>query len=234
MKRKAVCFVDDDADEVSRFRTFMRDHYIVGAGTTLARAIDELQDQRVKKPDIFLLDLYYGPETTEAMRARIDALDEELSDSERKMRELLVEAGQSPQGGFDLSEEIRSRFPRVPRAFFSRKAFLEDALRAQDEGLPVLEKPDSHAADTGATKKERYDAAFERHAVEIARWLDRKINLNTWWVRHREKLGSFAMGFFFFLLKVGWDIWKGNAQFYEMGIWFVLLCIASYVLFFRG
>jgi len=38
----------------------MKDHYIVGAGPTLDKALAELEEQRVKKPDLFLLDLYYG------------------------------------------------------------------------------------------------------------------------------------------------------------------------------
>jgi len=58
--KKAVCFVDDDADELHRFSEFMKDHYIVGAGPTLDKALAELEEQRVKKPDLFLLDLYYG------------------------------------------------------------------------------------------------------------------------------------------------------------------------------
>lgn len=236
MKRKAVCFVDDDGDEVRRFREFMRDHYIVGAGTTLVKALDELHEQRVGKPDLFLLDLYYGPETSAAMREEIATLDEQLSAREAEMRELLDRAGQSQQGGFNLADEVQRTHPGVPCVFFSRKAFLEDALRAQDRGLPVLQKPDPDANDGDAAKSARYDSAFKRHAVHIARSLDRKITLNTWWVRNRQKVESFAMGFFFFLLKVGWDFWKGDAHVLAALIWFVslgLFVVAGYGLFFK-
>ncbi len=177
--KKAVCFVDDDADELDRFRVSMQNDYIVGAGPTLDKAMDELRAQRVKKPDLCLLDLYYGPHTNEAKRAEIGALDGQLSALEAKMRALLVEAGQSPQGGFDLAGEVQKRFPGIPRVFFSRKAFLEDALRAQKEGLPLLEKPDPTAEDIGATEKEQKDLAFQRHSEQIRRFLDGRINLNT-------------------------------------------------------
>lgn len=232
--KKAVCFVDDDADELDRFRVSMQNDYIVGAGPTLDKAIDELRAQRVKKPDLCLLDLYYGPHTNEAKRAEIGALDGQLSALEAKMRALLVEAGQSPQGGFDLAGEVQKRFPGIPRVFFSRKAFLEDALRAQKEGLPLLEKPDPTAEDIGATEKERKDSAFQRHAEQIRRFLDGRINLNTWWVRNRQKVESFATGFFFFFVKIVWDLFKGNTHVTEVFIWVGLLLVACYALFFRN
>lgn len=232
--KNAVCFVDDDAEELSRFHETMNDHYIVGAGTTLDNALDELKAQRVKKPDLFLLDLYYGPQTNTAKRAEIADLDDQLAALERKMRALLIEAGQSPQGGFDLAGEAQKRFPGIPRVFFSRKAFLEDALRAQKEGLPLLEKPDPSADEIGATEKERKDEAFKRHAEQIGRWLDGRINLNTWWVRNRQKVESFATGFFFFFVKIIWDFSKGNAHLTELFVWTGLLLIACYALFFKN
>jgi hypothetical protein len=232
--KKAVCFVDDDADELRRFRVSMQDHYILGAGPTLDKATDELQAQRVKVPDLFLLDLYYGPHTNEAKRAEIAALDGQLSALEAKMRALLVEARQSPQGGFDLAGEVHKRFPGVPRVFFSRKAFLEDALRAQKDGLPLLQKPDATADDIAATEKDSKDAAFKRHAEQIRRSLDERINLNTWWVRNRQKVESFSTGFFFFFVKIVWDLFKGNTHSTELLVWVGLLIVACYALFFRN
>jgi hypothetical protein len=232
--KKAVCFVDDDAEELERFRESTKEHHIVGAGTTLDKALDELRAQRVKRPDLFLLDLYYGPHTNEAKRAEISALDGQLTALEAKMRALLVEAGQSPQGGFDLAGEVHKRFPGIPRVFFSRKAFLEDALRAQKEGLPLLEKPDPNADDTGVTEKERKDSASKRHADQIKRFLDGRIDLNTWWVRNRQKVESFATGFFFFFVKIVWDLFKGNTHSAELLVWVGLLVVACYALFFRN
>ena len=52
---KSVCFVDDDKDEIRRFRQFMGDRYIVGTGTTLDDALQDLKNRKVRKPDLFVL-----------------------------------------------------------------------------------------------------------------------------------------------------------------------------------
>lgn len=96
----------------------------------------------------------------------------------------------------------------TPRIFFSRKAFLQDALRAHENGLSVLEKPDPDEVDQHTPNP--YDSAFRRNGEQLARYLDRIIARNGWWRRNREFLGGFATGFFFFLLKLALDLWKGQ------------------------
>jgi hypothetical protein len=203
--KKAVCFVDDDPDEIDRFRKSMKDRYIVGAGVTLEEALAELKQQGIKKPRLFLLDLYYGPQADQRLRAKIAEKDEKLTQAENEVRALLLEAKISHNQGFSLSEEVGKQFRGVPQAFFSRKAFLEDALAAQRRGLPLLEKPDPAVGDKGDIK-ERYDAAFERSRDQIAEWIDSMIRKNTFWVRYRQYIEGFVMGFFFFLVKVVWDL----------------------------
>jgi|SRR5450631_1034977 CheY-like chemotaxis protein len=217
---KSICFVDDDKDEVRRFRETMSQRYIVGAGATLDEALDDIQNRRVGKPDLFLLDLYYGPHTEEAMRAKIAAADEKLSRMEAEVRALLTEAKQSPDGGFNLAEEAQKRYSGIPCVLFSRKAFLGDALRAYEKKLPILEKPDPDDNDKGS-QSERYDSALRRHSDQIAMSLNKTINLNTWWVRNRQRVEGFSTGFFFFLLKIGLDVWKGAAHAVAAVIWIV-------------
>ena len=135
MARKAVCFVDD-RDEIRRFRDNMSDSFIVGVGLSPNEALGGLQG----KPDVILLDLYYGPETPPALRAEIEEADEQLTRSEERVRILLAKAGQSPDSGFDLAQTLKKRYRGVPIAFFSRKAFLKDALRAQKAGYPLFEE----------------------------------------------------------------------------------------------
>jgi hypothetical protein len=214
--KKSVCYVDDDQDEIRRFRKFMGDRYIVGAGVTLDDALQELEESRVRKPDLFLLDLYYGPETLPQKRDEIAAADERLSKDEDDFRRLMVASGQSPDAGFNLAAEAQRRYPSTVRALFSRKAFLQDALRAHEMNLPLLEKPDpdtnnADANDEGATTSDRLDEAFRRHADQIAKSLDRIVNLNTWWVRNRQRVEGFSTGFFFFVLKISWDLWKSSS-----------------------
>ncbi len=61
-----------------------------------------------------------------------------MTKAESKLRERLVEAGIVAQKGFDLAEKVKTRFSHVQiaTAFFSRKAFLSDALAAQKKGFP--------------------------------------------------------------------------------------------------
>src|SRR5262249_10973826 len=87
MKRNtSVCYVDDDPDDVRRFRTLMQDRYTVGAGHTLPDALGELKQRRIKRPDIFLLDLYYGPNTDDEKHAEIAESYEELSKKVKELR----------------------------------------------------------------------------------------------------------------------------------------------------
>jgi hypothetical protein len=112
--------------------------------------------------------------------------------------------------------------------------FLGDALHAQKEGLPLLEKPGATPEDIGATEKEWKDSAFKRDTEQIRRFLDGRINLNTWWVRDRQKVENSATGFFFFFVKIVWDLFKGNTHSTELFVWVGLLIVACYALFFRN
>ena len=118
---------------------------------------------------------------------------------ERQVRELLISSGQSPEEGFKLADEAARRCPRVPRAFFSRRAYLEDAMRAHEIGLSLLEKPDPD-------DKEDYDNAFKRHAAAVSGKIDRIIYLNGFWVRNRQRLEGFAVGILGLVAKFGWDL----------------------------
>ena len=197
MKRNtSVCYVDDDPDDVRRFRTLMQDRYTIGAGHTLPDALGELKQRRIKRPDIFLLDLYYGPNTDDEKHAEIAESYEELSKKVKELQVLLVQAGQSPNGGFDLVDQVRKKHESVSLAFFSRKASMEDAERAHRQKVPVLKKPDPDDSDEG-TMAQRYDMAFRRHRDELARQIDGIIDRNTFWARNSrwiEWIIAFLLG----------------------------------------
>ena len=55
--KKVICYVDDEKDEIRRFRKNMESYYIVAAGVSLNEAVAQLGGRR---PDLFLLDLYHG------------------------------------------------------------------------------------------------------------------------------------------------------------------------------
>lgn len=184
----------------------MRDRYIIGAGHTLLDALGDLRQQGVKRPDIFLPDLYYGPNTEDEKRAEIAEAHERISETTKALDVLLIKAGQSPNGGFDLVEQVTRKHPDIPLAFFSRKASIEDAERAHRRRISILRKPDPDDNDTG-TRAERCDAALKRHHDELIRRIDEIIGQNTWWARYGRRVELI----FAFLLGVA-----GNAAWYSV------------------
>jgi hypothetical protein len=199
--KKSICYVDDDSDELRRFRNTFQDRYILGIGTTLTDALDDLRNKRISKPDFFLLDLYFGPILTDDERRKMLEADTKLTERENEVRQLLAAFGQKPEGGFSLAEDAARRCPRVPRVFFSRKAFLEDAMKAQEKGLALLEKPNPVGG-------EDHDTALERNAQEVSRKIDQIIYQNSFWVRQRQRIegfiGAVLVAIFVAIVKFGW------------------------------
>jgi hypothetical protein len=62
-RKHVICFIDDDPQELQRFRANLNDHFEVAIGTSVSGATEDLKKQGFDKPDLFLLDLYYpeGP-----------------------------------------------------------------------------------------------------------------------------------------------------------------------------
>jgi hypothetical protein len=163
-----------------------------------------LETEGHKRPDLFLLDMYYGPGIPPAQRKEIADADDAVSNGERTLRQLLTKAGLSPQKGFELADSAGKRFAGVPRVFFSRKAFLEDALRAQKEGLPVVEKPDPIESDRG-TPEQRYDSAMKRSTQNLSLEFDQILDRESCWGRHHVWLSGVALGSFFFFFQLLWQ-----------------------------
>jgi hypothetical protein len=170
MKRdkKLICYVDDDRDEIERFRKNMSRRYEIAAGVSFEEAVSALSGRR---PDLFLLDLYFGNKTTPLQRQKILRADRRVTKAEIAIRKLMSEVDQQPEGGYRLAHDVAENYKGIPRAFFSRKAFLEDALRAFEMDVPLLEKPDPDPN----IPTDGYDTAFRRGADQVARQIDRLI-----------------------------------------------------------
>jgi CheY-like chemotaxis protein len=206
--KKSILFVDDEEKEISRFREVMSHKYIVGAGRSLDEALNELKSNRVRTPDLILLDLYYGPEATPAQRQKVEVEDEKLTAAEQEVRKALADAKQEPKGGLKLAEDARRLSPSSARAFFSRKAFLRDALDAHQVGLALIEKPDPIAADDGAGK-DKYREAMNRNREELYKEFDRIIGQNTFWAKHKELVIALIAGV---VSACAWDVVKASFQ----------------------
>jgi hypothetical protein len=143
-KRKfALCFVDDDPDELSRFKTYLKKHYFIGVGTTLARAVSDLRKTYKGKVDLFVLDMYFPlKQNSDAERERLDQTWEKFCAADSELKSVLGRMQQTFDGGRNLAKQAKSR--RAPFVFFTRKGNLHDAIVAYEDtgALSVIKKPD--------------------------------------------------------------------------------------------
>jgi DNA-binding response OmpR family regulator len=151
MRKRRLCVVDDDPEELRRFREYMETRFIIGAGTSLDAALEDLRRQGHSSPDLYVLDLYFpqgGTSTQEQLEDLANAR-KRLLDSHADFASLLAKLGQAPQGGFRLAGRLSRFGQRAPFVFFSRKATAEDVVQGLDIGaLRVIKKQDPTADDT--------------------------------------------------------------------------------------
>lgn len=97
-------------------------------------------------------------------------------ESQRLLSRLCLELRQSPKGGIKLLKELNSRYPRVPKVFYSRKATVGDIRWAMMEsGLDVLPKPHPSVENREASKLVEDFARYceGRPSSWITRWMER-------------------------------------------------------------
>lgn len=186
-KKRRICFIDDEQDELSRTKRVLSPHFTIGAGQNLDDAVCTLP----RKPQLFLLDMYYGPKTQPADRVRVAQAWQQLCQMQRKFYDLLRSLDQSSRGGLELAEHVRARYPGVPIVFFTRKGSLEDANEALKQGAAaVLKKPDYFGEQQDATGvKNALDSAMTAHQDELVRSFCHIIDRNRWWARHARLRG---------------------------------------------
>jgi|GEM_PF-5331340 len=198
MRRIAVCFVDDDPEELTRFKTVFKDRFEIGVGHSPREARLDLQHQGKGAPDLFLLDMYIpdGPLPTQEQLESLHKAREKLLKANADFRAVLAKMGQSSEGGFKLARELR-RASKIGFAFFTRKAILEDAISAYEDlhAVSVIKKPDPNPAEIGSMAlKEAYDRAMEKAAGLVAERIERAVARCSWWGRHRSTMVGFAIG----------------------------------------
>jgi CheY-like chemotaxis protein len=178
-----VCFVDDDPEEIRRFRRYLEGRFLVGAGTSLPEALEDLRKQGRDAPDVFALDLYFprGEPNTPEERAELGRAWSRFLEARAELLGVLGRLRQSPEGGFVLARQLTERFPGIPVAFFTRKGTLEDAIQALEEGAAaIVKKPDPTAnVSTAGATPEAYDAAFERDLPKVVQGLERALGRRT-------------------------------------------------------
>ena len=114
MKRRkhAICYIDDDPDEVRRFAENLRQYFIIGAGASLKEAMAELRAAGCRKPALFVLDLFFveGAATTGEQHEKLYMARENFLKAQASYRSVLAGLEQSRQGGLELAQKVRQHF----------------------------------------------------------------------------------------------------------------------------
>jgi CheY-like chemotaxis protein len=193
----ALCFIDDDPTEIARFvKTFEKD-FLIGTGTTITEAEASLREQGGKKPDLYLLDLYYSADSRASTREQLDKLAaarQKLLKAESAFRKQLAELGQYPEGGYKLAEQLTSKswFGKPRYVFFTRKGTIEDENRALRQGaIKVIKKPDPNDEQMkAASLAEAYSLALESRSAFVKRDIEEAIEQSSWWRRWQGVITS--------------------------------------------
>lgn len=197
MKAPVVCFVDDDPEEIRRFRQAFGSQFQVACGTSLKAAMQEVRSLKAKRPDLFLLDMYF-PEHGLPSESELKTLHSARADflkAQSIFHGVLRELGQTHRGGLSLAQDVRSISKRSALAFFSRKATLEDVLDVYDKlGIvPILKKPDPREPNP-IDLQHAYDEALAGSAGGLADHMMRAIRAATLWGRYRDIIIGFCVG----------------------------------------
>jgi DNA-binding NtrC family response regulator len=187
VKKRRVCFIDDEEEELSRTERALSQHFVIATGRDLDSALTRLE----RKPHLFLLDMYYGPKTKSEDRVRVATAWQQLRIAQSEFYALLTSLDQSSKGGLDLAEHVRARYPGTPVVFFTRKGSLEDANEALRNGATaVLKKPEPRGREHEiGIRRRALDDAMTAHTDELVRSLSHIIDRHSWWVRHARLRG---------------------------------------------
>jgi hypothetical protein len=207
MSRK-LCFVDDDRNELERFKqAIASDELLVGTGTTVGEALNNLKGQGKRRllgllppsrPDLFVLDMYYGGSSSDVQLAKLDKAWDEFRAAEAVFKKTLAELGQSFSGGRALAQQVSSQHPLVatPFVFFTRKGTLLEVIEAyeQTKALSVIKKPDPELPVNESERRQAYDRAMIDNRDNVLRALEHALHRASFRYRHGGVLSGIFIG----------------------------------------
>lgn len=215
-EKPKLCVVDDDPQEIRRFRETMSSRYVIGAGTSLNDALEDLRRQGHRSPDLYVLDLYYPQQggSTPSQLQQLAQARSKLLVAQADFSSLLTSLGQTAQGGFRLADRLARFGRREPFVFFTRKATPEDVVHGLDIGaLRVIKKPDPTAEEMrDRSLPDAYDAALRRASHDVSRDLEDAIVRSRFWWKHHEAIIGFLLGFISSLAAGALLIWWSCAH----------------------
>ena len=198
--KPSICFIDDSDHELRRFRENLESRFKIGTGRTLDDAVANLQKEGTEEPDLFVLDMYFpeGPLNTEQELAELNAAWTNYRRAHAEFMSTLGRLRQTSGGGEALAGQIRKKYDSPKYVFLTRKATLEEGLRALRRcAIDVKKKtdPNSTQAD-GRSLIEAEDEAFRNRSPEMAAELLEAIRKTTWWWKHHEAFWAALVAFF--------------------------------------
>lgn len=164
ISRKPICFVDDDPNERERVIKYLGDKFVIGTGGSIEAAINNLKEITIRKPHLFLLDLYFpqgGRPPSDQELKELEIARQDYLMAELQFTNTLSRLRQTRDGGLELAEEVKRR--KGVFAFFSRKATYEDAICAIRYGaVKLIKKPDPTPDEitSHVPLNKAYDIAF--------------------------------------------------------------------------
>ena len=186
--KPVLCFIDDDEDELHRFENAMQSHFTCVTATTLDDCGHKLSESG-RKPDLWVLDLYFPAPGISTSRAQIEEMGAKYADLEQRLRDFrsyLASIGQGADGGLDLLRKCPLH-ARAPVVMFTRKGTLDDAIRCLDAGATAVLKKPMPSALKGSTaeKKAQLDRALVDRTPYLAEQFRHAIRANTFWHKHK-------------------------------------------------
>lgn len=199
-KKRSLCFIDDDPNELARFKQAVGREFLVGVGTSHDKALEDLKTQGRRHVDLYVLDMYLpneGINTSEELSKLGKAWDA-FCTAEDALKTVLAELGQSSAGGRALARQISSRrsFARTPFVFFTRKGTLLDAIEAYEHtgALSVIKKPDPRQPVDEAHRTKAYDDAMIENRDALIRDFESAIHRASLWYKYKAQLPGFVSG----------------------------------------
>jgi DNA-binding NtrC family response regulator len=186
---KTICYVDDDTDELERFKNSFKDSYDVVTGHNYKDCKDKLRQRKLDKPDIWVLDLFFPRDGVINSPEQLSGLNQkyhQLCRSIRSFRSQMTDLGQDLDAGIDLLRKCEK--DKVPAVILTRKGTLDDAIRCIDEGAArVLRKPmPTHWPQNVKDVKNELDNAMRSGAPRLTDYFEEVISKYSHWNKFKH------------------------------------------------
>lgn len=193
-KKSVVLFIDDDQAELDRFNNAFGSEFECVVGTTASICDADLSERKLK-PDLCVLDLYFGSEDHPNSPQEIQDMAIKYAELDRVTRDFtafLETIGQGSEWGLKLLNECQDKY-KVPVVMLTRKGTLKDAIECFDNGaMAVLKKPMPNEMPEPEGLKEALDESMVQSSKNLADRFHRAIDTNSFRNKHRAWLGFTA------------------------------------------